>query len=75
MRIKDSQDLIYMSIINQLGRTIGKSPKRLVRLVQEFAKSDAKSSSKLHKSSTYNEVINNSIHRTTRQRKAIGKEL
>lgn len=51
-----------MPKIDRLGRTIGKSPKGLVKPEYEFAKSVTRTSSKVDEPLTYNETLNNSIY-------------
>lgn len=65
MRTKNSHNQLKIGKprIN-LADTSNKIPaKMLVRLMQEFAKSVTKISSKVHKPKNYNEVINDAIHR------------
>lgn len=74
IRTEDSEDQISMPTIDQLGRTISESSKRLMRFMYKFAKSVKDTNSKVHEFLTYNETINDLVYRT-RWREVINEKL
>lgn len=66
IRTKDFHNLLVLQKPRtDLGRRSDKNHlvNRLVRLAHKFAKSVIKTNSKMQKSKTYDEVINNLVHR------------
>lgn len=64
MRVEKPYDLLIQpKSRTDRGKTINKSPRGLVRPAYQAVESITKPSSKVYKSKTYNEIINDPIHR------------
>ena len=74
MRTRGFLDLQHMPKTDQGRETLSNSPDGLVRLAHKLAKSLTKTSSKVRKPLTYDEVINDPVH-GNRWRKAIDEKL